>query len=154
MSDGVERSVLWKGILVGLLAIISSGLFVVQRPGSSRQSVRPAIGHSIEGINAVIDTLFGRYGIRSTWVRTWRVQVPNREFKRIERRVYVPTDFISLTFNHDLNTMLSEFDAKAIATERSKENTVSMHIMQNGIVIQSLLFVVKRDLDTVNVNTE
>lgn len=150
MSGGVERSFLWRLMLIGVLTAGAVVLFFVQKgPGvpEAQYHGRTSV-HSMEEVNVVVDTLFARYGIREHWVRTWRVEVPNGNFARIERRVFVPSDFISLRFNQDLNTMLSAFGARAIATERSRENTVSMHVIQDALVVQSINFVVKQQLDT------
>lgn len=98
-------------------------------------------------VNAVVDTLLERYEIEDKWVKSWSVFTPGRKFVREERRVYVPPRFISLDFNHDLSDMLSQYNVRVVATERTKESTVLMHVINDGMIIESLSFVLKRDLE-------
>jgi hypothetical protein len=49
--------------------------------------------------------------------------------------------FLSLNFNHDLNSELASLDTHVVGTERSKENTVVMHLVHNGRTVRSLIFV-------------
>jgi hypothetical protein len=103
---------------------------------------RPLLGQ----VNKVIDTLLERHQVDIKWVKSWSVFAPGKKFIRVERRVYVPPRFISLDFNHDLGRDLARFDLRVVATERTKESTVSMHIINNGMVIESITFVLNRDL--------
>lgn len=103
---------------------------------------RPLLGQ----VNKVIDTLLERHQVDIKWVKSWSVFAPGKKFIRVERRVYVPPRFISLDFNHDLGRELARFDLRVVATERTKESTVSMHIINNGMVIESITFVLNRDL--------
>jgi len=97
-------------------------------------------------IGKVVDTLFERYQIDTRWVKSWRVLTPDKKFIREERRVYVPPRFISLDFNHDLSRELAAHNVRVVATERTKESSVSMHIIKDGMVIESITFVLRRDL--------
>ena len=97
-------------------------------------------------INQSVDTLLDRYEIDRKWVASWNVMSRDRRFIRVERRVYVPPQFISLDFNHDLSRALAKYGARVVATERTKEMSVSMHIILNGMIVESITFVLKRDL--------
>ena len=97
-------------------------------------------------INTVIDSLLNRYQIDSKWIKSWSVLTQNRRFIREQKSIFVPPDFISLDFNHDLSRELARFDVHVVATERTKESTVSMHIVSNDMIIESISFVVQRDL--------
>ena len=98
-------------------------------------------------VNAAVDTLLDRDRIDEKWVKSWSVFTPTRKFIREERRIYVPPRFISVDFNHDLADMLSKYGVRVVATERTRESTVSMHVINDGMIIESISFVLKRELE-------
>ena len=101
----------------------------------------------LQQVNDVIDTLLDRYQVERKWVTSWNVFTRDRRFIREERRVYVPSRFVSLDFNHDLGRELATYGVRVIASERTKEMSVSMHVIHDGMVIESITFVLKRDLN-------
>lgn len=147
MSRGSATGIRTKLIVVLTLAIVCVALafLVGELPVSSAEHAAD-VRDEVADVNAVLDSLFARYHIERKAVKTWHVQTPDKKFIRVERRVIVPPDFISLRFNHDLSRELERFGARAVATERTKENAVTMHIKRDGIIIQSITFLVKRSL--------
>ena len=133
-----------------MLAVGSLVLFMANRVTEKiekKSALKEAQFHPLlKLINTTVDPLLNRYEIENRWVRSWNVLTRDRRFIRSERRVYVPPRFISLDFNHDLSRELARFDARVIATERTKESTVSMHIVVDGMIVESIMFVLKRDL--------
>ncbi len=103
-----------------------------------------AVKADLQPVNAIVDTVLARHGITPDRVRTWQVRTPGRAFLRIERRVLVPPEFVSVQFNHDLNEALDGTGARVIATERTRENTVTTHIKRGTSIIESITFVVTR----------
>ena len=154
LPEGIQRRLIVAGLLViGALILIPatrladrSGKLEKARRGSSRQIVHASQSVQKE-IDAVIDTLLARYRIEKEWVKSWQVQIPEKGFRRSERRVFVPPDFISLSFNLDLNRMLADCGARAIASERTKESIVTMHVVKEGTVLETLSFVVSNELN-------
>ena len=92
-------------------------------------------------IGSVVDTLLARYGIAKTAVRAWHAKAAGEPIARVEERIQVGMPFLSLNFNHDLNSELASLDTHVVGTERSKENTVVMHLVHNGRTVRSLIFV-------------
>lgn len=101
----------------------------------------------LQQVNEVVDTLLDRFQVDRTWVTSWNVFTRDKRFIRQERRVYVPSKFVSLDFNHDLARGLSPYGVRVIASERTREMSVSMHMIHEGMVIESITFVLKRDLN-------
>ena len=133
-------------MVAGVLAGCALILFLADRPtltvgGAASRPRLPGPGGA-PAVHDVIDSLFARYRIDRGSIKTWRVQTPDRKFARVEQRVPVPPDFISVKFNHDLNQRLAEHGARVIATERTKENLVTMHILQDNVIVRSISFVV------------
>lgn len=134
-----------------MLAVGSLVLFVANRVTEKiekKSALKEALARPLlQRVNAAVDTLLDRYRIDGRWVKSWSVFTPGRKFIREERRVYVPPRFISLDFNHDLGEALAAYDVRVVATERTRESTVSMHIINDGMIIESIAFVLKRDLE-------
>jgi hypothetical protein len=97
------------------------------------------------GIEEVVDTLLARHGIPQSAVRTWRVLSLDKKPIRLEQRIMVSREFLSLVFNGELNIMLAPFGAHVVGTERTRENTVTMHIVWAGTTVRSMAFVLSPD---------
>ena len=162
MSEGV-----WKGFRIPvepririrvMLAILLASCAVVlvllnvatekigQRSGRGRSTVVHTASSedaALASINSVVDTLLARFQIDRRSVKSWYVQTPDKRNIRLERRVIVPPDFVSMKFNLDLNRMVSAYGARAVATERTKESTVTMHIIRAKMIVQSIAFVMQ-----------
>ncbi|MBM2845902.1 MAG: hypothetical protein HW407_1214, partial [Bacteroidetes bacterium] len=52
----------------------------------------------------------------------------------------------SLDFNLDLSRELDRYNARVVATERTKESSVTIHIVVNGKTIESISFITKKEL--------
>ncbi len=141
LATGLGR----KAAVAAALGVISLLLFVGERFLGPRaeQSVAAVPGKDAAGIQEVVDTLLLRYGVDRAQVKTWRVTTPDKIPVRIEQKIPVQSDFLSLVFNHDLNGRLAPYGAHVIATERTKENTITMHIVRSGRTIRSMAFVLQ-----------
>jgi hypothetical protein len=133
-------------LLAAGLAVVAVVLFLIRQsaPLPPVERARMVRG-DLPSVNAVVDTVLARHGIGRDQVRSWQVQTPDRKFLRIERRVTVPPEFISVQFNHDLNEALNGTGARVVATERTRENTVTTHIKSGSTIIESVTFVVGRN---------
>ena len=141
LAAGLSR----KAAFAATLGAISLLLFVGERfvgPRDEQSLAAVPVGDAA-GIQGVIDTLLQRYGVDRAVVKTWRVTTPEKVPVRIEQKIPVRSDFLSLVFNHDLNRRLAPYGAHVIATERTKENTITMHIVRGGMTIRSMAFVLQ-----------
>jgi hypothetical protein len=137
-------------VIAGLLLAGAVMLFAANRAAEKSAVRRMAASSTNAGISrridAAIDTVLRRYGIPRERVTTWRLHATGTGFSRMERRVIVPPEFISLDFNLALSRELDQYNARVIATERTKESTVSIHIVVDGKTTQSVTFITKRDI--------
>jgi hypothetical protein len=92
-------------------------------------------------IGAALDSLLLRYDVPRGEIRTWRPSVAGKPAARLDSRVLVGPAFLSVNFNHDLNRRLAGTGAHVVATERSKDRTVTMHIVRGGATMRSIAFV-------------
>jgi hypothetical protein len=122
---------------------VQENISAKKRP-SQLQTIRTLGGsESLAEIDATIDTMLVQRGIELSKVKKWQVLTREKRFLRIERRVLVPRDFLTLNLNLDLHRRLSQYGAQAVATERTKESIVTIHVKRNGFIIQSIGFVVQ-----------
>jgi hypothetical protein len=139
MSPGLRKRLVSASVLA-ILALLLTAAGVIG--GGAPRPVNAAARHAAEsGIAAVLDSLFPSFGIDPRTVRSWKATAAGGPTGRIESRIQVAPGFRSLEFNHALAGRIAPFGAGVVATERSKENTVTMHIVREGTTIRSLSFV-------------
>ena len=158
MSDGGNHSpapwdrrrLLFAGLLAACVVVLIllniASEKISRRSGQGRSTVVKVASPdeaAIAGISSAVDSLFVRYQIDRRSVKSWYVQTPDKQNIRMERRVVVPADFITMNFNLDLNRMVEPYGARVIATERTKESTVMMHIIKNKFIVQSITFLIQ-----------
>ncbi len=133
-----------KAFLVLWLALAAAGLGIADRLLDGRpRDARPAPAAARQGsadVDQAIDTLLARYHVDPKTVRRWSILTPDKATLRREIRADVPPAFLSLGFNHDLSREVAPLGARVIATEHSKEQTVTMHVRKDGVVTRTLVF--------------
>lgn len=140
----VGSSLRRKVVLAGTLAVLALVLFLLVTSGSTPDRRAIIYKGDIHDITVVVDTILARYGIDRSAVKTRQVKSPDKKFLRVERRVEVPPEFVSVNFNRDLSEKLDAMGLRLVATERTKENTVTMHVKKDDTILQSITFMVKR----------
>ena len=140
--EGVLRRRMILAALLGAAALI---LFLIERLVMPVSAGAPAAAIAAGGEQAAfqeaIDTLLIRHGIARSSVRTWRVLSIDKKPIRLEQRVAVPREFRSLVFNAELKERLGPLGAHVVATERTREQTVTVHIVHRGMTVRSIAFV-------------
>ena len=113
----------------------------------SRSSKNPTevVSGIASSIETAIQKLLTRYQIDGKSIKSRKVASNNGAFVRIERQIFITPEFNAFNFNHDLNQAVSEFGATAIATEKSEDKSVTMHIKKDGVIVQSIVFLVRKE---------
>lgn len=96
------------------------------------------------GVQAIVDSMLERYGIPRSSVRTWNVLSLDKKPIRVAQQIEVSRAFPSLVFNAQLQRLLEPIEAHVFATERSRDNIVTMHIVWHSQTIRSLTFSLTR----------
>jgi hypothetical protein len=133
-----RRLAIASGLALCALALTAAGQFT---GGNSRGISHSARREAEEGIVRTVDSLCTLYGIDRGLIRTWKATAAGEPTGRIEEKIPVAAGFRSLEFNHALASGIARFGAGVVATERSKENSVTMHIVCGGVTVRSLSFV-------------
>jgi hypothetical protein len=91
-----------------------------------------------DGVQAAVDSMMKQYGIPRSSVRTWNILSLDKKPIRVVQRIEVSRTFPSLVFNAQLQRLLEPTGAHVFATERSRDNIVTMHVVWHGRTIRSL----------------
>ena len=135
-----------------LLASATLSLFYFDRP---KESIRPMISPQKRldlqtthlAIDQQVDTLLlRRFFLDKSWIKKKQIPVPETEFTRIERKVFLSPDTMLTMVNIAFNTMARQFNARAIGSENTREHTMTIHIAYQGSVMQTILLIPTRDL--------
>lgn len=132
-----------------LLAIAALGLFFASRSTSTRP-IEPSKKEFSQTVATEVDrgveAVLSRFKIEKQWIRKREIPLPHSDTKRIERRVAIPPDVIPLQVNVALSTMAKQYDARAVASEDLKENTLTIHIEMDGLIVQTIILKTNREL--------
>ncbi len=112
---------------------------------STRNITRNPAGAASE-IDRQVDTVLAHFGIAPEWIRKKSVQVAGSEFQRVERRVLIPMNVPPIQVNMAFNALARKYGGRAIGSENTKENTVTIHLDLNGTVLQSIILKPAREL--------
>jgi len=133
--------------IAGALAIVAVALTLVDRllAAGTDKIVNDFSGAHAGGaqINAAIDAVLGRYPIEPKSVSSWKVMTPDKKFLRLEQRIVMPYDFAAVQCNHELSREILPFGGRIAATERSRENVVTMHVLNQGVIIRTISFAMR-----------
>jgi hypothetical protein len=133
-----------------LLAAAAIGLGLLHlSAGNARvpyMGLREVPASTNEAVEHAVSALLAGNGVEPRRVRTWRVGSPRHQEFRIEQLVRVSPDFVSIEFNRALSAALAPHDIRVSATERTRERTVTMHLVFGGAVIRTLTFIMDPDL--------
>jgi|GEM_PF-5077823 len=133
-----RRLVIASGLALCALALTAAGRIA----GANSRRETPAGARAADaGITRAIDSLCQSFGIDRGLIKTWKATAAGAPTGRIEEKIPVAAGFRSLEFNHALSAGIAPFGAGVVATERSKENSVTMHIVCEGVTVRSLSFV-------------
>ena len=133
-----------KLLAVAVLAVCAVGLAALNRyvatPAGTSRTFPTLVQEKM--MHELVDTLLVRHHIDKSAMRSWHVLVGGRRSFREEDRILVGPEFAGLWFNHQLNCGLASLGAHVVATERTKEHEVTMHIVSGGVTVRSMSFLV------------
>jgi hypothetical protein len=129
--------------IASILALLALLLTAAEAVTGGADISAPGAGRSAKeaAITAAVDSLYALYGVDVSHIRSWKATAGGGRTGRTEVKIPVEPGFRSLEFNHALATACAPLGAGVVATERSKENSVTMHIVLGGTTVRSLRFV-------------
>jgi hypothetical protein len=104
--------------------------------GASIRELTPELAASLD---REVDSVLARCNIERGWIKKSSVPIPNSRTELIERKVAIPADVLPVYVNVAMNLMAKRYNAKVIAYENMKDNTVTLHIEFNGTTVQKII---------------
>lgn len=95
-------------------------------------------------IDEAVRGLLARYNISQKAIRSKKIASAGGTHVRVERRVHVSDTFDMLGFNRDLKNAVDPLGAAVVATERSDDGSVAVHVKKDGAIIRSIVFIVDK----------
>ncbi len=141
MLRSVDSGVRARAAVSVLLAAAALALFIwgrPSRPESPAASWETLSGRAAE-IDRDVDSVLARFHIEARSVSKRRIAIAKGGMVRIERRVLIPRELLPVQMNVALSAMAKRRDARAIASENTKENTVTIHLELDGWIIQTII---------------
>lgn len=135
-----KNKVLLLAFVGVLTASVSVGILLYE---SSKQEVSPPA--AAPDLQTAVRQSLLKHGIDLKSVRTRQVKSSEGTFSRAELRVTVPATFSTLSFNYDLSREVALLGATVVATEKSEDKSVTMHVRKDGVIHQSIIFTIKKE---------
>jgi len=104
--------------------------------GASGRELTPELASSLD---REVDSVLVLCNIERRWIKKSGVPVQNSRTELVERKVAIPGDVLPVHVNVAMNVMAKRYNAKVVAYENVKENTVTLHIEFNGKTIQKII---------------
>ena len=145
MTDGFAEPALRKRLVIaGLLA--AAALLLTAAGAGAGSAAAPESDAEIRvrsrGSAAALDSLLAQEGDRRHGRPNLARHVAGKPTGRIEQRVTVgPGRSSASSFNHELGVRVAEFGARVVATEKTQEQVVTMHVVRGRTTIRSISFV-------------
>lgn len=135
MTDPTLRRRAGVAAVLGILAIA----FVIitsqtDSPHNGTSVSRPLIG----AVDSLVDTFLRDQGIDRKKERKWSVRNPQGRVIRMERRIQVPRELITLELNRALSEAVAAIGGHVAGSERTKESTVVLHVVVDEMTLHTL----------------
>ncbi len=155
ISKYFEKGVIFRLLLAAALGCAALALFFLSMPDPERtpDQLRQEFSASLPAIDHEVDSVLTRFGIEQAWVRKRQIAVPEQNFVRTERRVAVPPEVVPAIMNVAFNSMAHRFGGRAVATENVKENSVTIHIELQKVIVQTIILKTSLSLKQIDQKT-
>jgi len=130
-----------------VLACLAVALFILNREEQVKapQELQREFLVSARAIDKGVDDILDRFGVEKTWIRKKQLTADER-FTRVERRVVIPPSIIPAMVNREMNLLAHRFQGRAVATENLRENTVTIQIILDRSVIQTVILKIDQNI--------
>ncbi|MBU1298175.1 MAG: hypothetical protein KJ963_02295 [Bacteroidetes bacterium] len=127
-------------VILALIIVLFLFLADVDDATKSKKDILPVLPKYTEAeLDAAVEGVLEKFDIDQNWIKRSEVQVPGSSTKRIERRVVIPTDLVLVVMNVEFKKMAARFNLTATATENTAENTVTIHIHEDKLILQTIV---------------
>jgi hypothetical protein len=129
-------------IAVGILIVI--GLLLAAAIGLRDVGTSPSGDQINFHLDTAVKTVLVQFGIDEQSVRNRSITSASGSFVRMEKRILVKPDFPTLGFNRALREAVAERGASVVASEKSDDKSVTLHVKTNGAIVLSIVLIAKK----------
>ena len=141
----LDKPIIFRFLLSIVLAGATLALFLNRSKQVNTPPVKP-IDHTSQDIletaaeiDREVDSVLVHFNIEKEWSRKRQINIPNTDFFRTERHVLIPPGVQTVQMNQVFNTMAHRYNGRAIASENTREKTVTIHIETEGYIVQTII---------------
>ena len=120
---------------LGLLAI---ALVIITSRTDSPQTGASINRPLVSSVDSLVDAFLRKQGIDRKKERKWTVRSPDGAVIRMERRIQVSRELISLELNRSLSEAVAPWGGHVAGSERTKESTVVLHVVIDGTIVHTM----------------
>src|SRR5881394_1237128 len=126
----LERAARTRAWKIGISIAGAVAVLVLFWANSSRfaldggASTRELTAELASSLDREVDSVLARCNIERGWIKKSSVPLPNSRTELIERKVAIPADVLPVYVNVAMNVMAKRYNAKVVAYENMKENSV------------------------------
>ena len=141
-----DISLFIRFVLIVALAGLALGL-ISEKYRQPAEKIQSDISTTIKEIDREVDSVLTQFRIEKNWCKKKQFPVPGTNISRTEMRVLIPPDIIPVQVNHALNLMAKRYGGRAIGSENSKDNSVTIHIKLENCIIETIILKTSKDLN-------
>lgn len=103
-----------------------------------------SLKYSLADVDSKVDKVLSKFHISKNQMKRNEIRFAETDFVRIEKRINVLNDSLSLLINLELKQMMDDFGLKVSGTENLKEKITTLYIIDKGTILQSIGFKSKK----------
>ncbi len=103
-----------------------------------------SLKYSPADLDSAVEKVFFKFDISKNQIKRNEIRFTKTDFVRIDRRVYVPDDSLSLLINLELKKKMDDYGLKVSGTENFQEKITTLFIIDKGTILQSIGFKSKK----------
>jgi hypothetical protein len=135
MVDSSVRRRIGVALILGILAVV---LVLITSSDEPPHTGTLSGGPLVASVDSLVDGFLREQGIDRKKERKWSVRNRDGDVIRMERRVLVPPDLITLELNRALDHAVEPLGGHVAGTERTKESIVVLHVVVGGMTVHTL----------------
>ncbi len=103
-----------------------------------------SLKYSLTEVDSTVNKVLSKFHISKSHIKQNEIRFAETDFVRIEKRINVINDSLSLLINLELKQMMDNYGLKVSGTENLKEKITTLYIIDKGTILQSIGFKSKK----------
>lgn len=144
----MENGIIIRIFVVILLVLVIFFYFLLNDSTDIEQTFKQnkteSLKYSLTDVDSAVDKVLSKFRVSKNQMKRNEIRFAETDFVRIEKRINVPNDSLSLLMNLELKQMMDDYGLKVSGTENFKEKITTLYIIDKGTILQSISFKSKK----------